>query len=83
MAWSAAALSQYIEVVRPCYRPGPALWVSERQLRVSESSYNDRFCEYRDAIRPCPRHDDDDLFARQRRLYDDDVERRADGWRAR
>jgi len=51
MAWSAAALSQYIEVVRPCYQPGPALWVSERQLRVSESSYNDRFCEYRDGVK--------------------------------
>jgi site-specific recombinase XerD len=51
MAWSAAALSQYIEVVRPCYQPGPALWVSERQLRVSESSYNDRFCEYRDGLK--------------------------------
>ena len=51
MAWSAAALNQYIEVVRPCYQPGPALWVSERQLRVSESSYNDRFCEYRDGLK--------------------------------
>ena len=51
MAWSAASLNQYIEVVRPCYQPGPALWVSERQLRVSESSYNDRFCDYRDDVK--------------------------------
>lgn len=51
MPWAANALTQYIEVVCPCYRPGPALWVSERHRRVSEASYNDRFGEYREELK--------------------------------
>jgi site-specific recombinase XerD len=51
MPWSANVLVQYIDVVRPCYSPGPALWVSERASRVSLSSYNDRFSEYREELK--------------------------------
>lgn len=51
MVWSAGALTQYIDIVRPCYESGPALWVSERRVRVSEASYNERFSEYREALK--------------------------------
>ncbi|WP_404503130.1 tyrosine-type recombinase/integrase [Arthrobacter sp. GAS37] len=50
LPWSARVLIQYIDVVRPCYRSGPELWVSERSQRVSETSYNERFAEYRDEL---------------------------------
>jgi site-specific recombinase XerD len=50
MAWSSPALIQYLDVVRPCYAPGPWLWPSERASGLSVTSYNVRFAECRDEL---------------------------------
>jgi integrase/recombinase XerC len=45
--WSALVLTEYLEVVRPCYASGPALWPTERGNRLGLDELNARFAEYR------------------------------------
>lgn len=49
MPWTAEALAQYIEVVRPGYEAGghPALWLTERGGRISLRQIDDRFAAWR------------------------------------
>ena len=45
MPWTAEALAQYIDQVRPCYEAAghPALWLTERGGRISPRQIDDRF----------------------------------------
>ena len=51
MPWTAEALAQYIEQVRPCYEAGghPALWLTERAGRISVRQIDNRFAQWRAA----------------------------------
>ena len=51
MPWTAEALAQYIDQVRPCYEAGghPALWLTERAGRISVRQIDDRFAQWRAA----------------------------------
>jgi integrase/recombinase XerC len=51
MPWTAEALAQYIEEVRPGFRAGrhPALWLTERGGRISLRQVDDRFAAWRQA----------------------------------
>ena len=51
MAWSAEAMIEYLEDIRPAYlREHPALWLTERHGRVSVDHLTSRFATYRDAL---------------------------------
>ena len=64
MPWTAEALAQYIEEVRPCYETAAgqaALWLTERGGRISPRQVDDRFAQWRAAaglpgraVRPLP-----------------------------
>jgi integrase/recombinase XerC len=51
LPWTAEALEQYVEEVRPRYRADrePALWLTERGERMSARSVDDRFAVWRAA----------------------------------
>ncbi|MDT3397321.1 tyrosine-type recombinase/integrase [Streptomyces sp. B1866] len=51
MDWIVPALEQWLDEIRPAFGPGrlPALWVTERQSRLSRRSVNEAFEEARDA----------------------------------
>ena len=51
MPWTAEAVAQYMEQVRPCYEAGghPALWLTERAGRISVRQIDDRFAQWRAA----------------------------------
>ena len=51
MPWTAEALAQYLDEVRPwCAAPGhPALWLTERGKRISPRSVDERFAAWRKA----------------------------------
>ncbi|WP_371665809.1 tyrosine-type recombinase/integrase [Streptomyces sp. NBC_01241] len=53
MAWAAEAVQDYAENVRPLFGfpDHPALWITERGGRLRPGSINDRFEEYRDALK--------------------------------
>ncbi len=49
MPWTAEALAQYLEEVRPRYGAGghPAVWLTERGGRISARQIDDRFAQLR------------------------------------
>ncbi|WUV98899.1 site-specific integrase [Streptomyces sp. NBC_01471] len=51
MDWIVPVLEQWLDEIRPAFGPGrlPALWVTERQSRLSRRSLNEAFEEARDA----------------------------------
>jgi site-specific recombinase XerD len=52
MPWTAEALGQYIEEIRPCYETAAgqaALWLTERGGRISPRQIDDRFAQWRAA----------------------------------
>ncbi|MGD0935764.1 MAG: tyrosine-type recombinase/integrase [Streptosporangiaceae bacterium] len=51
MPWTAEALAQYTDEVRPCFRAAghPALWLTERGGRISLRQVDDRFAAWRQA----------------------------------
>ena len=52
MPWTAEALAQYVEEVRPCYETAAgqaALWLTERGGRISPGQVDDRFAQWRAA----------------------------------
>ncbi len=50
--WSVEVIEQYIEEVRPFYglEGHPALWMTERGMRMSSSQVTESFAEYRDEL---------------------------------
>jgi integrase/recombinase XerC len=51
MPWTAEALAQYLDQVRPCHEAArhPALWLTERGGRISPRQIDDRFAAWRAA----------------------------------
>jgi integrase len=49
MPWAARALEQYLAEVRPQYGCGahPAIWLTERAVRISARQVDDRFAQFR------------------------------------
>ena len=52
MPWAVEALAEYVEKIRPVYRPGrqPTLWPTERGGRVRTTYIDIRFGQYRDEL---------------------------------